>query len=155
MTATMETRNKAMVREVASNTVSRILVVEDQEDLRNTLARLLRIYGFRVETAACVSEAIAALEANTFDLLLSDIRMPGGSGLDLMRATKGSRPRLAFAMSSLDEFDYLNKCFDVGFDAYLVKPFDFEAIKGLLAGELYAPFSWRPQSYINPNGAIC
>jgi DNA-binding NtrC family response regulator len=65
-----------------------ILVVDDEGSARTTLALLLRKRGHRVQEAAGVSEAIKALAGEAFDLVVTDLRMPDGSGLDVLRAVK-------------------------------------------------------------------
>lgn len=58
----------------------RILVVDDEPDVRNTVALLLQHLGFDCEVAGTAGEAIAALEDRPFDLIFTDILMPGGTG---------------------------------------------------------------------------
>ena len=65
-----------------------ILVVDDESSARSTLALLLRKRGHRVAEAPCVTEAVKILTDDTFDLIVTDLRMPDGTGLDVLRAVK-------------------------------------------------------------------
>ena len=65
--------------------LSKILLVDDNRDTLRTIAKLLRSSGFDVRTAASVGSALAVLDGERFDLLVSDIGLPDGSGLDIMR----------------------------------------------------------------------
>src|SRR5205823_1289776 len=64
---------------------TRILLVEDHGDTARTLCRLLRRTNRDVQTAANVEDALKCASANSYDLLISDLGLPDGSGLDLMR----------------------------------------------------------------------
>jgi class 3 adenylate cyclase len=69
-----------------------ILVVDDEPAARRTMALLLRTRGHRVREAAGVAAALGVLAEDTFDLVLTDLRMPDGAGLDVLRASKAHRP---------------------------------------------------------------
>jgi len=66
----------------------RALVVDDDSTLRRTLVRLMRRAGFEVVDVASGSRAVAALESQAFDVVVSDVQMPDGGGLDLLRAVR-------------------------------------------------------------------
>src|SRR2546421_4563047 len=69
-----------------------ILVIEDHADSATVFARVLRIYGAAVTVAHSVAEAQQACEEGSFDLLLCDIELPDGNGLDLLRKARMSCP---------------------------------------------------------------
>jgi len=77
-----------------------ILVVDDDDPVRVMLARLLRTHGFTVLQAAHAAEARAILEREQVDLVVSDIVMPGESGIELRRAVLEQRPELPFILIS-------------------------------------------------------
>ncbi len=79
-----------------------ILVVDDQEDLRHTVARILRRYGHRVLTAGEGREALAVVEGEEgrIDLVLSDLTMPGMGGLELYRALREGPHEIPFALTT-------------------------------------------------------
>jgi two-component system CheB/CheR fusion protein len=115
----------------------RILVVEDHPDTRGTLVRLLTIHGATVSAAATVAEAAAAADAAPFDLLLSDIGLPDGSGLDVIRLVRAKQPAVAaIALSGYGMEDDVARSKAAGFDTHLIKPVDLrlllEAIETLV-----------------------
>jgi len=63
-------------------------VVEDEPDLVNTYGRLLRRMGRRMAVARTRKEALAALGASSFELVIADVRLPDGDGLDVVRAAR-------------------------------------------------------------------
>src|SRR3954470_13363890 len=78
-----------------------VLVVDDDEIVRTTTARILTRAGYSVSEAASAGEAVARCEsADAFDLVLSDVVMPGQSGYDLARAVRVMSPRTAVVLVS-------------------------------------------------------
>ena len=80
----------------AEGGLHKVLLVDDNAETLSTIARLLRSSDFDVRTAASVKSAFAALDSERFDLLVSDIGLPDGSGLDIMRrllGAEGDRPQ--------------------------------------------------------------
>ena len=104
----------------------RLLVVDDEASMVDFLALLFRDDGYKVDTAGSVEEARRALAGQGFDLVLCDILMPDGSGLDLLKEIKASDPNAAVVMMTaytstrsaieamkLGAYDYISKPFDV------------------------------------------
>ncbi|MDQ3029594.1 MAG: response regulator [Actinomycetota bacterium] len=118
-----------------------VLLVEDDADTRQVLARLLRGAGHAVMTADTVASARQALEsANgaTVELLVSDLSLPDGTGLDVVRALRGLRPGLpsrpvkAIAVSGLGMADDVRASLEAGFDHHLTKPISFDTLLHVL-----------------------
>jgi CheY-like chemotaxis protein len=111
-----------------------ILLVEDHEDSRAVLSNLLIHCGHEVATAANVHDALRLLANMRFDVLVSDIGLPDGSGLQLVAEAKKLQPwkktvaLTAYAQTREKELGLL-----AGFDEYLTKPFDFHQLRSLLA----------------------
>jgi len=99
-----------------------ILLVEDDRDSLAALARLLECTRYRVCRASTVKDALAAASQTRFDLLISDISLPDGSGLDLMRELRRSQPLPGIAMTGHDSHEASRAA---GFSAHLTKPIDF------------------------------
>ncbi|RUL87441.1 histidine kinase N-terminal 7TM domain-containing protein [Tautonia sociabilis] len=101
----------------------RILLVEDDADTRGIVARLLRRQGFGVETAGDVRSAIELAIGADFDVLVSDLGLPDGSGLDLIRSLRARRSDLVgIAMSGYGMDEDLRRSQEFGFNAHLTKP---------------------------------
>lgn len=107
-----------------------ILLVEDNRDIARVLSTLLAHSGHRVVTASGVVEATRAASASgPFDLLISDLSLPDGSGLELMRRL-GPLPGIAVSGYST-EVD-LKECLDAGFLDLLSKPVTFSDLEATI-----------------------
>ena len=112
----------------------RVLLVEDHDDTRLVLARLLRGYGYHVATACDVKTALREAEAAEFDLLVSDIGLPDGSGWDLVRQVLAKRPVKAIALSGYGTEDDVRKSRQAGFTTHLTKPIDPKKLGEVIEG---------------------
>jgi DNA-binding response OmpR family regulator len=117
----------------------RILLVEDHNDTRHTLWRLLRHFNYDVVTAPDCQTACSILDALPFDILLSDIRLPDGDGCDLVREAKSKQPLVAIALSALGTVQDEERGVSCGFDHYFVKPLDFNRLRVVLDGTTGRP----------------
>lgn len=107
----------------------RVLLVEDHPDTAKLLGRVLKAWGHKVRTAGSVAAAVQAADAEPFDLLVSDLGLPDGSGHDLMRTLSSGRKVRAIAVSGygMDEDQQRSK--DAGFAAHLTKPVDLTELR--------------------------
>ncbi len=113
-----------------SSAVVRILLVDDHVDTNRAMQRLLRRLGYQVTPAHSVAEAIDRAGAETFDLIVSDIGLPDGTGIDLMnalRASVGSVPR-AIALSGFGMEQDVKRSLDAGFIEHLTKPVNVQKL---------------------------
>jgi CheY-like chemotaxis protein len=79
----------------------RVLLVEDEDTVRNVVARLLKKLGYQVSSAANADEAIACFDkGDSFDLVVTDIVMPGLSGIEMSEVLKARFPELRFLFIS-------------------------------------------------------
>ncbi len=102
----------------------RILVVDDEENLRLVLRTLLRRAGYEVETATTGEEALEKVEAFGPDVVLTDVRMPKMSGLDLLSALKAkSSQATVIVMSAYGSVDLALEAMKAGAYDYVAKPF--------------------------------
>ncbi|OKH88012.1 response regulator [Thalassospira sp. TSL5-1] len=102
-----------------------ILVVDDDDRLRDLLKRYLGENGFMVTVARDATEARARLEAFTFDLLVIDVLMPGEKGVDLARSLRDRGMTVPIMMlTALTETDDRIAGLEAGADDYLAKPFE-------------------------------
>jgi CheY-like chemotaxis protein len=107
----------------------RILIVDDDRDARDAVGAVLEEWGARVTPAAGVREALEILAADEFDLLVSDIAMPGEDGYTLVRALRERAPAGTTAIPALALTAYAGaeeqrRALAAGFDDYLAKPVD-------------------------------
>ena len=107
----------------------KILLVEDHHDTARAMARLLNLSGYAVRTANTYRSAIEICDEEQFDLVISDVGLPDGSGYDLMRemldracTTKG------IAVSGYGTEKDVEDSLRAGFTVHLVKPVEFEVL---------------------------
>ena len=102
----------------------KILIVEDEQDLRETIRASLLKEKFVVETAADYFSALYKINDYDYDCVLLDIMLPGGSGLDLLRELKRlHRTDSVLIISAKDSLDDKVDGLELGADDYLTKPF--------------------------------
>jgi len=105
---------------------NKILVIEDEPDIRTTLEYNLRKDGFDVIGVGSLGEARAAINSSSFSMILLDLMLPDGSGLDLCREIKGNKELSSTPIIILtakdDEVDKVVG-FELGADDYVTKPF--------------------------------
>jgi CheY-like chemotaxis protein len=106
-----------------------ILLVDDHEDTLRAMSRLLRRLEHRVVTATCVQGAMRAANEQNFDLLISDVGLPDGTGLDLMRHLLGRQPIRGIALTGYGSDNDLRQTREAGFSAHLTKPIDFRELE--------------------------
>ena len=103
----------------------RLLIVDDEAYIREVLVRWLKAEGYECESAGSGDEALDALQRNAFSLVISDILMPGMSGVELLGEIKRSYPHVAVIMvTAVDERQTAIKSLELGAYAYIIKPFD-------------------------------
>jgi CheY-like chemotaxis protein len=102
--------------------------VEDNKDTLNYLTLVLESRGHELTTAQRLSEALGAAEGREFDLILSDIELPDGSGLELMRQLRW-RGIPALAFSGYGSEDDARASLEAGFTEHLTKPVSFSRLE--------------------------
>ncbi len=103
----------------------RILVVENHSDTRQGINAFLKALGHQAAFAEDKAGAVSRARRATFDLLLSDISLPDGTGWELLQTldAQGRRPAHAIAMSGLGDPADQTRSLEAGFELHLVKPF--------------------------------
>lgn len=123
----------------AATTPLRILLVEDLADARRALQMILRKARHEVVATANVQETLAAAQKDRFDVLLSDLGLPDGSGYDLPRQIAPRQPGIvAIAISGLGMDEDVRQSLEAGFQYHLTKPVQYARLQALLekiAGE--------------------
>jgi DNA-binding response OmpR family regulator len=110
-------------------TPTKILTVDD-DDIRSSLNEVLQHEGFEVTSAGNVPEALKLISANAYDVLLSDLHMPGpGDGLTVVSAMRHANPKaVTMLLSAFPEMDAASRAIMLQADQILVKPMDVTAL---------------------------
>ncbi len=118
-------------------TQRRVLIVEDRESLRRMMERALGEEGYAVETAGRGEEAITALAQRPFDLVLTDLMLPGVSGLEVVRAARAARPPVpAAVLTAYGTVRTAVEAMKLGAVDFLEKPVELDALARLVAGAI-------------------
>jgi putative nucleotidyltransferase with HDIG domain len=111
----------------------RILIVDDEQGIRRLLSDALGMEGFDCSDASGGSEALKLVETQSFDAVISDLRMPRTSGLELLKGVREKHSQVAFLMATaVDDVRVGIQAMKAGADDYLVKPFQLEAVLAAL-----------------------
>jgi signal transduction histidine kinase len=110
----------------------RVLLAEDHDDTRDAMQRLLLRWGYEVETAPTIAAAVEKARARKFDLLVSDIGLPDGSGTDLMRELRAFTPIEGVAISGFGADEDRQRSKEAGFSEHLTKPVGAQKLKAAL-----------------------
>jgi len=104
--------------------MNQVLVVEDEAVIRSALRRLLERHDYQVSEAASVKESLDNFDMNTFDVIISDLRLPGAPGTDLIKATKTP----VLIMTSYSSIRSAIDSMKMGAVDYIAKPFEHNEI---------------------------
>jgi CheY-like chemotaxis protein len=107
----------------------RILVADDEPLMRNLILRILESEGYQVTLASSGTEALEHLRKEKYDILLSDIKMPGLNGIDLLKNVKASfEDMVVIMMTGYGEAYSIKQALMDGADEYITKPFKNQEI---------------------------
>ena len=110
----------------------RILLVEDHDDTRVTLSRLLTHFGHQISVAASKQVALEMIATKNFDVVLSDIALPDGDGYDVISQAKQKQAVKGVALTGFDRDEDIRRGKEAGFDFHLSKPVDFHELRTVL-----------------------
>jgi CheY-like chemotaxis protein/two-component sensor histidine kinase len=110
----------------------RILLVDDHVDTCAALERLLARRGHRIVAVHDVRSALEAVEQDAFDLVISDVGLPDGTGMELMSRLREVRSLRGIAISGFGMNGDLEKSLEAGFSAHLTKPVSFEKLENAI-----------------------
>jgi CheY-like chemotaxis protein len=114
----------------------RVLVVDDEAEIRETLAILLKFWGHEVRMATNGEEALQVVNDYKPDLIVSDIAMPGMDGLEMVRRLRRLpefQDTFCVALTGFGHDDDRKRSLEAGFDLHLLKPVVPEALKAVIA----------------------
>ena len=122
-----------------------VLLVEDNKDTLDYLTLILQQRNFKVVPVNRVSTALAAAGKAHFDLLISDIQLPDGTGLELMHGLGGGQTLPGIAMSGFGSEEDLRDSERAGFAEHLTKPIDLNRLESAIR-RVTSPFATLPGS---------
>ena len=112
----------------------RILVVDDEDFMRDLLREMLTLEGYEVTTANDGEDAVPLLEREGFDLVVTDLMMPRLNGIDVLRAAKRVDPRYPVVIiTGYPSVETVVKLIRLGAADYISKPFNIDVIKATVA----------------------
>jgi DNA-binding NtrC family response regulator len=131
----------------------RVLVVEDESYVRTSLREMLSERGYEVAEAVSVEEALARLARTGVDVVLTDFRLPGADGLEMVRRVKATWPELpVLVLTGQGTITSAVDCLKAGASDYILKPADPEALEVALTRALQAQALKREVRYLR--GAV-
>ncbi len=117
-----------------SDPVARILIIEDDEEMRSLLEDFLKGEGYEAESALNGFEGLRKLAQDTFDLVLTDVRMPGLTGLEVLSAIKRVQPEVpVMVITAFGSEEIHHRSLERGASGYLEKPIRFLELKALIS----------------------
>ena len=128
----------------SSGTSTTVLVVDDEADIRELLGLTLIRMGLGVDSAGSVAEARRLLALHTYDLCLTDMRLPDGSGIELVRqiATSSADTPVA-VITAHGSMESAVEALKAGAFDYLSKPISLEQLRSLIKSALALPLAQR------------
>lgn len=116
--------------EVANDELRRVLLVDDEETIRVALSRFLRLRGYEVDTAGSAAEALQLLRRAKFALMVSDLRMPGMTGIEMLQHALAIDPDLGILMlTAVNDATSATVALSAGAMDYLIKPVELTALQ--------------------------
>lgn len=110
----------------------RILLVDDHDDTRIIMGRMLKMRGYEVVEASTKAGALEILRGLPIDLLISDLGLPDGSGHDLMAEISAEKPVRGIALSGYGMAEDVARSKEAGFHMHLTKPIDFAVLDEMI-----------------------
>ena len=124
---------------ISSNTKAQILVVDDEPDLRTLYELTLLREGYRVETASTLAEAWSWLQAQRFDVLITDMRLPDGLGVELLNGLRAQqRGERCIVITAYGSPENAVESLKAGAFDYLTKPVDLMQFRAAIASAMHA-----------------
>lgn len=106
-----------------------ILIVEDDRELNHTVCYYLNQNGYEAVGCPGTNEAYNAMYENSFDLIVSDIMMPGADGFEFAKTVRRLNQDIPILfMTARDDFAAKRQGFDLGIDDYMIKPIDLDEL---------------------------
>jgi DNA-binding NtrC family response regulator len=116
---------------------TRILIVDDDENIRKVLTTILEEEGYRIDSAETAKKAIEKTKKNFYNLALIDIRLPDMEGIELLTKMKETTPKMRkVIITGYPTLQNAIEAVNRGADAYIVKPFDMDKVLATIREQL-------------------
>ncbi|HZS07780.1 MAG TPA: response regulator, partial [Blastocatellia bacterium] len=110
--------------------MAKILITDDELSMRELLELVFKREGHQITSAASGREALAAMEKDSFDLIITDVKMPDLTGIDLLKAVREQSPdTMVIMMTAFATINTAREAFKLGADDFIQKPFDVDEFK--------------------------
>jgi CheY-like chemotaxis protein len=109
-----------------------VLLVEDHADTATVITLLLKKFGHTVDCAATVAEGMEKFAAGNYDVVLSDLGLPDGTGIDFVQKLRAQSQVPAVALTGYGMEDDIRRCTEAGFNAHLTKPVNFAELNAVI-----------------------
>ena len=117
--------------------IARILIVDDDENIRKVLTTILYDEGYAVDSVGTAKKAIAKTEKRFYNLALIDIRLPDMEGINLLTKMKDTTPKMRkLIITGYPTLQNAVEAVNRGADAYIIKPFDIKKVLNTIKEEL-------------------
>ncbi len=117
--------------------MSKILVVDDEQSMRDFLAIMLNKEGHEVVTAKNGADALRAVQAEIFDLVITDVKMPGADGMEVLKSVKDISPETVVIMiTAFATTETAVEAMKIGAYDYIIKPFKVDELKLIIYNSL-------------------
>jgi PAS domain S-box-containing protein len=110
----------------------KLLLVEDHTDTARALVRLLETRGYDIRSVPSVATGLRALDHDEFDLLLCDLGLPDGTGMDFIEKVRKTRQTPAIALTGFGMQQDVERAQQAGFDAHLTKPVNLQKLEAAI-----------------------
>jgi len=133
---------------------ARILLIEDDPDVRGAVAEALGVLGWQTEGVASGEDGLAAFGRSAFDLVILDLGLPGLSGSEVLRQLRARSEVPVLVMTASGGLDDRVNGFDLGADDYVVKPFEIAELERRVRAILRRTTGPRPDDVLHGPGDI-
>lgn len=106
----------------------KILIVEDELDLLNTYQTMFRAFKMDVDTAANGVQGLSALNANRYDIVLTDINMPQMNGIEMLKNARFEIKPLIYVLTAHAEMSFITEADALGINGYILKPVNLQDV---------------------------
>ncbi len=111
---------------------ARVLVVDDEPEITRALRTILTGHGYQPTVAATAAEGLDLLDRRHPDVVLLDLMLPDGTGLDVMRHVRGRQKIRGIALSGFGQDDDLRRSREAGFEQHLTKPVNLQTLRDVI-----------------------